>query len=1779
MPGPVSPDAPANPLPNVVQDALAALTLTPSLCSSYREELEERKLDWLAKCPLCDIAVGRHARWPALPAPIAAAPASTVPRAPSAPTTAVLKRLSDMSPKWSKSAICRTFLERVELVLQPAADNGECDKAFWSMVLVTLMPADDVSSATWIRKHIVDTKLDWDAAKVAFTAHFELCSRSVTLKKEYRQLKQGKTETVQAFADRFVDLVAQLGLQPDHELVIDHFVDNLSDYINRKYEEHVLNRQMLLDDPTFRFTQLDKIITICIRLDVAQKTAASRSGSVPSAGSASGAASSSSHTSGAGGGDKKAGKPFCKNHPGLTSHTTAECRMGKAPGATASGTTTGAPRPEPRSDVKKEFTGKCFKCGGQGHLANDPNCPGRATAQAGGAATSSSMPSSGYDALRRSARIAEQKSSGANVSVSARAAFVAGLSDVEQEERDGDTSDHDAIATSASASPSIRASTVLDRTLPPAVFSPSAGGHKVLFLYEGIPYDCLLDTGCNASCIDAGVAGALGLPIQAKPGTVQLAHAGVTVERVGTTAPMSVIAVFPAPQLKMPVKEFSHAFEIMPLAASEYQFIIGMDLVRVLFPTGIPPAFFPGGAQQARPGPLPVSLAVINTADDEVSAGQLDIAEVSASLNELSQFEGMGQRPNSELPQRAVLALSPALAASYTAKRAQVMDHPDIQAALAVNAGVTGFCNLPESVVRLEVDPAKEDKLFRKQYPVAQQLRSRVSTVINNWFTAGKIELAPPGCQYNNPLTVAPKKDDEGNLTGIRVCVDTRVLNQALVGNLDKFQIPGIPALLEQLGGNSIFGEFDLQEAYLQFRMDEESKKYTAFTWDGVQYVFVGAPFGISTLPSHFQRVMSVAFSDLPFTSPYLDNLPFASKTWEEHREQALIIITRLNQLNLKIKPSSVKIGYSQIRCLGHQVSGSGVSIDPDKLKAVNEWPRPMTGEQMQSFLGFVTFLRGSVRHFADLTAPLEAVKNNKDIEWTPLLVHHFELTKQALARAPFLKFPDFSRPFHIATDASNTGVGGVLYQPDTDDGEITATNIVVICSKKLTESQRNYPAYKKELWGVVYCLRQFHPYIYGRGDLVLHTDHKPLTYMFLSEQLSPALQQWLDVLLDYSFEIRYRPGIFNVLPDALSREFVSLYKNNAWGIPASVRKIIGDDSYAEGDAPPPPGFEPSAPAVAVRVAQAVSSAAGSPSSGVGEGNAPASSDTDSDDEEAKVHVDIKSVPLAIQLERRGKISPASDEEKRALIDKEHLFGHFGREAIYKALDKKGYWWPKMRAGILSVLASCDACTRFVVTKRGYNPAEFITAGGPWDHIQIDCSVHLPASKDGYTAMLVIIDVFTGFIQLRPMRTTSAECVAQELWSLFCIFGLPKIVQSDNGPEFVNNMLRALVKLTGIDHRFISPYNPRADGKVERSIQTVMSIIKKLLHGSENHWPLFVPFAQLSFNNKVSSLTGSDPFSLMFGRSMNDIKDYTGVVAGSDPAPISLDNWKAHQEKVLSVIRPAVSDRTVISKQKMIATLNKHRKVLLPDAFPNGSIVMLTDPLRSTKFEPKYIGPYTVTRRSRNGAYALRDSTGDMLDRHVPPDQLKLVSRKARPIDLENNVYEVQSIVGHRGSPGAYEYDVKWKDLNDRSWEPASSFQDDLVIKNYWKQLRAVPALPPVVPVPVAPTAPSANAASAAQPSIGKVSSPPSPPLLVSAAAAAAAAASDAAAACVREVASAAAGRGNSVTVVGGRGAGGRGAADLGAGDRGAGGAGNGAEPGTSADRLSGLDAGAPRAQ
>lgn len=1166
---------------------------------------------------------------------------------------------------------------------------------------------------------------------------------------------------------------------------------------------------------------------------------------------------------------------------------------------------------------------------------------------------------------------------------------------------------------------------------------------------------------------------------------------------------------------------------------------------------------------------------------------------------------GAGTLPTGELPARLHSFTPQNEKEAHSVRMTQAAR--ELAPLLKINEQLKDFCLHPDSVVSLSVLPENEKYIFTKQYKIAHALRKAVSDIINRWKSTGKIKLAPKNCPFNSPLLAVPKKDDQGKMTGVRLCTDVRVLNKYLIED-DRFQLPHIPDVLTAFAGGQFFGEFDLSEAYFQFRLNEKSQKYTAFQWEGEQYTFVGCPFGLKHIPSFFQRFISNLFRDMPFVYPYIDNLGFASKTWEEHLMHAKMIIERLNSVNLRIKPASYNIGNTQIKLLGHVITRSGICLDPEKRDMILNWPRPNDGAGLASALGLGAYLRDHVRHYADISAPLERVKRQKEISWTPALNESWELFKRAFASAPLLSFPDFNKRFVLATDASQTGIGGVLYQPNDENDTITADNIVAICSKQLNATQQNYPVYKKELWGLIYCLRKFHTFLWGRRDVKVLTDHKPLVHIMSQKNMTVALQQWMDVILDYDLTIQYRPGVLHVVPDALSRMYTSAYqdRNVPWGTLTNIHflNVVNDESnFSPSDFLCERSLSEIKPPSNTKKRHAVSLSHSKSRGGTDRNQSHSVFENETDEEDKNVGepfpyirslsvddlraddmminingletegpdeidagplfaasdeytarlarlavkshqsdsslIDIQSIidwqanvtenelraegthafirslsvsssemnedkssesmltdiniamstpvetlsneeKLLLLQERRGKVIP-NVSKRTELITSAHAAGHFGEKAMYSRIECDGYWWPSLRNDIKAVIAQCNDCRRFTVVTHGYHPAKSIEAKLPGDHYQVDLAM-LPTSSEGYRYCLVLVDIFSGFLILKPLKTKKASEIARMLWEIFALVGTPKILQSDNGAEFVNQIVRTLVRLQGIEQRFISQYNPRADGKVERAVRTVKQTVMKLLHGADIYWPLHLPFVQYSYNSKVQALTGSTPFALMFARIPNAAADYQ-----SDPStghPINLGEWRKRQEEMLSLILPAVGVRVSEQQRKYRERLDKKRKVLVTAPLSVGTVVMIKDPmfmlnpdLRPAS-EPAYIGPYIIQRVTKFGTYILTDETGERLERSVPLDQIKVLIEPGKNTSIplpptsqseetDETVYVMESILDHRvNSKGELEYMIKWKGYpkSQSTWTNERRVIDYALISAYFRSRFA--AAPPSVRKP-----------------------------------------------------------------------------------------------------------------
>lgn len=381
-----------------------------------------------------------------------------------------------------------------------------------------------------------------------------------------------------------------------------------------------------------------------------------------------------------------------------------------------------------------------------------------------------------------------------------------------------------------------------------------------------------------------------------------------------------------------------------------------------------------------------------------------------------------------------------------------------------------------------------------------------------------------------------PKKEDSTGNKRWRMVLDFRALNDKTVG--DAYPLPNIVDILDQLGAAQYFSVCDLASGFHQIKMDPADSHKTAFTTPFGHYEFDRMPFGLKNAPATFQRLMDLVLTGLQGEElfVYMDDIVIYATSLEEHERKYNALIERLRKANLKLQPDKCEFLKTEVTYLSHVISREGVKPDPTKLKAVQQFPRPKTPKNIKQFLGLAGYYRRFIPNFSKFAKPLTTLlKNDTRFEWTPVQEESFEILKQKLCEEPVLQYPDFSRPFILTTDASGTAVGGILSQ-----GEINRDRPIAYASRTLTDNELKYDTYEKEALAIVYCVKHFRPYLYGR-KFTLVTDHKPLLWFKNAQDANMRILRWRLKLAEYDYDVIYKAGKTNVNADALSRNPINL--------------------------------------------------------------------------------------------------------------------------------------------------------------------------------------------------------------------------------------------------------------------------------------------------------------------------------------------------------------------------------------------------------------------------------------------------------------------------------------------------------------------------------------------------------------------------------------------------------------------------------------------------------------
>ena len=379
----------------------------------------------------------------------------------------------------------------------------------------------------------------------------------------------------------------------------------------------------------------------------------------------------------------------------------------------------------------------------------------------------------------------------------------------------------------------------------------------------------------------------------------------------------------------------------------------------------------------------------------------------------------------------------------------------------------------------IEVDETAAPR-FSKARSVPYAYRDMVEKELDRLVQEGTVEPVEFS-EWASPIVPVLKKDK----LSVRICGDFKQTVNP-VARLDRYPIPKVEDLFSSLGGGKVFSKIDLSQAYQQVPLEENSCKIVVINTQKGLFRYTRLPFGISSAPGIFQRVMENLLQGLTGVIVYIDDILIAGSNEEEHTRRLEEVLSRLEKAGLRAQRSKCQFGVHSVSFLGHRIDGEGVHPLPDKVNAIKNAPTPQNVRQLKSYLGILSYYSKYLPNLSSTLAPLYQLlcKNNK-WRWSEVESKAFEHSKSLLTSESLLVHWNPSLPLVLSCDASEVAIGAVLAHRYPDGSE----RPIGYASRSLSKSERNYSQLEKEGVSCVFGIKRFHMYLIGH-HFKLYTDH-----------------------------------------------------------------------------------------------------------------------------------------------------------------------------------------------------------------------------------------------------------------------------------------------------------------------------------------------------------------------------------------------------------------------------------------------------------------------------------------------------------------------------------------------------------------------------------------------------------------------------------------------------------------------------------------------------------------
>eukprot|EP00731_Ephydatia_muelleri_P000008 Em0001g8a len=839
-----------------------------------------------------------------------------------------------------------------------------------------------------------------------------------------------------------------------------------------------------------------------------------------------------------------------------------------------------------------------------------------------------------------------------------------------------------------------------------------------------------------------------------------------------------------------------------------------------------------------------------------------------------------------------------------------------------------------------------------RRMPLA--VRAEVARQVEKMQEMGVV--TPSSSPWSSPVVLVRKKDGAH-----RFCVDYRGLNE--VTKADGFPLPRVDDLLDQLGLSRYFSTLDLAAGFWQIRMHPDSKEKTAFATPQGLFEFQVMPFGLMNSPAVFQRLMQQVLAGLnpaegpEFVSVYIDDILIFSANLEDHIGHLKLVLERITQANLKLKPSKCHFIRKEVEYLGHVITPEGLRTNQKLVQAVQEFPTPKDLSRVRQYLGMCSYYRRFIPHFATIAKPLHILtRKGAEFEWTAQCEDAFQTLKTKLLCAPVLAYPDMTKPFVLETDASGSGVGAVLSQSQ-DDGTF---HPVAYASRSLTRPESNYGITELETLAVVWALTHFRGYLYG-NSVTVYTDHAAVKAVLETPNPSGKHARWWSKVYESgvkSISIIYKSGKSNTNADALSRNPVGPATQQVEEV--QVAAIQTDGTVAELLAAEPQQVQQ----VDFREEQKKDPHVMQTIRFLEEGELP-------QEEKQARKLALQAPMFAVTdgilyyVETKGGVRRVvlPKHLQRQLVEESHggrYAGHFCGPKVYSMLAKH-WWWEGMYTDVLQFCRSCPECAIATGGGRPVKPLlSPIPVQRPFQIFGVDL-MELPATSQGNKYVVVFQDFFSKWPLVFPVPDQKSERIVKLLADEIIPFcGVPEALLSDRGTNLLSHLMLDVCRALGIQKLNTTAYHPQCDGMVERFNRTLKTALRKHAAKFGNQWDRYLSGVLWAYRNTPHDSTGEKPSYLLFGIDCRAPLE-SSLLPVENLTPSSVSDYREELLLSLSSARKLACDAIQKAQCRYKKGYDKHAR---PTTHKIGDWILIKFPHeesgKNRKLSRPWHGPYRL---------------------------------------------------------------------------------------------------------------------------------------------------------------------------------------------------------------------------